>query len=518
MSQPREHHAGGDRNTAMRHCRAAIVLLFLGLLGCGGERVATDKKTDKKSGDSAATPSEAAPANLKLAIVGDDPNGDAALGEAIARLWSTEEGGQLDVNYIFCGPAQSLSPEDAKAALSGDAVIYPVGLLGEFAERDGLLAIPAEALRSRTFGRREIFDFAREQAGTWGEKAYGFPLGSPQLTLYYRADVFERLGLSPPRTWEEFQQTAEKLAAESPSLATLEPLGPGWGSQMLLARAAPYARHRSQYSTLFNYSTMEPLVAGPPFVRALEELAEATKLRGKEMLRMSPHQTRSAFWQGGAGMALTWPTAADRGNAEDVPQDESPTAESHTDENGPIPVAFAELPGAPSAYNNRSGKWEAKPADESHSTPLLGIAGRTASVTRGSKHSETAFHLLSKISGAEWGGQLGPLCRDTTLYRPAHVAVPTKWVEEAAPLAAAKQYAELSQKMQSGSTWLSSPAIPGRAEYLAALDEAVWSVVERGEPAQAALDAAARQWRKITERLGVESQRQAYERSLGLEP
>ena len=37
------------------------------------------------------------------------------------------------------------------------------------------------------------------------------PFGSPVFTLYYRADILEKLGARPPRTWIEYQKLAERL-------------------------------------------------------------------------------------------------------------------------------------------------------------------------------------------------------------------------------------------------------------------------------------------------------------------
>ena len=97
---------------------------------------------------------------------------------------------------------------------------------------------------------------------------------------------------------------------------TIEPLAPGWAGLVLLARAAPYAKHRDNYSTLFNIDTMEPLVAGPPFVQALEELVAAAKFGPPDPFRYDPAAARAAFWKGQCGMTLTWPTAAEQGREE----------------------------------------------------------------------------------------------------------------------------------------------------------------------------------------------------------
>ena len=64
---------------------------------------------------------------------------------------------------------------------------------------------------------------------------------------------------------------------------------------------------------------------------------------------------------------------------------------------------------------------------------------------------------------------------------------------------------------------LSTLRIPGRDQYLLALDQAVADALA-GQDARAALETAANRWREITTQLGLEKQRAAYRRSLGLAP
>ena len=59
--------------------------------------------------------------------------------------------------------------------------------------------------------------------------------------------------------------------------------------------------------------------------------------------------------------------------------------------------------------------------------------------------------------------------------------------------------------------------MPGRADYLAALDEAVQAAVRGKQTPAEALKAAAERWREINQRLGVEQQKAAYLHSLGLQ-
>ena len=82
------------------------------------------------------------------------------------------------------------------------------------------------------------------------------PFGSPPLTLFYRRDLFEKLGLQPPESWAKYREAVTRLAdrkalgdlapaAGAQWQGTVEPWGPGWAGQVLLARAAGYANHRN---------------------------------------------------------------------------------------------------------------------------------------------------------------------------------------------------------------------------------------------------------------------------------
>jgi ABC-type glycerol-3-phosphate transport system substrate-binding protein len=98
-----------------------------------------------------------------------------------------------------------------------------------------------------------VFETLRRGEAVWGDNFAAVPFGSPLFVCYCRADLLEKLKREPPQTWTEYLDLARLLAdrerfgdviAEDATWqGTLEPLGPGWGGLMLLARAAPYAKH-----------------------------------------------------------------------------------------------------------------------------------------------------------------------------------------------------------------------------------------------------------------------------------
>ena len=220
------------------------------------------------SSSPAAAPESLAP--LRVLVI-DDPE----LATVIPRQWQARAERAVAIEQTT---TQEFLAAKRKR-LGVDAVIYPSGLLGELAQRELIEPFSDDSINSSQFARREIFELSRLREVDWGGSVLAVTFGSPQWNLLYRRDIFARLQLTPPKTWSEYESLVKRLTdrealgelappADQPWAAVIEPLGPGWAGPLLLARSAAYARHRSQYSTLFDYRTMQPLIGGPPFVRS----------------------------------------------------------------------------------------------------------------------------------------------------------------------------------------------------------------------------------------------------------
>lgn len=64
------------------------------------------------------------------------------------------------------------------------------------------------------------------------ESVYGVPQDSGPMMFFYRADVFSKLGLTVPTTWDEYATDAQKIHAANPKqyLGTFSASDPGWFS------------------------------------------------------------------------------------------------------------------------------------------------------------------------------------------------------------------------------------------------------------------------------------------------
>jgi multiple sugar transport system substrate-binding protein len=474
-------------NIAVRRAPKPIVaalLLALFAAGCPSESNETNDASH------AATKP---PPVVRLLVVDDKP-----LAAAIEREWKASGRGDVEI-----AQATASQLADAKR-LAADVVVYPAALLGDFAERHLIVELPAAASENAAFASSDIFPLLRRRECTWGEKAYAVPFGSPQLMLIYRQDLLEKLGRQPPATWADYQDLLTALGELSTDEAklrpTAEPLAQGWGAKLLLARGAAYARHPNQYSALFDYRTMEPLIATPPYVRALEELVAAQHAASPAQ-PLDAAGCEQAIVDGKCAMAITWPTRNAQ-RAEKVASD--------------IRLGCSELPGAAHHYSAEAAKWT--DADEASHVPLLGVSGRLGSITSSARHTRAATDALLWLAGKEKGPLIATQSSACTLSRSSQVPQASRFVSDAYDSTFAGEYGAALLAANERPLSMEMPRIPGHDAYLAALDAAVRSAVAgEKQPADALADAA-QQWREITAKFGVEGQKIAYVRSLGLEP
>src|SRR4051812_795703 len=51
---------------------------------------------------------------------------------------------------------------------------------------------------------------------TFDNKIFSIPFDVEPMVMHYRSDLFEKFGLRPPTTWDEFAETARKVKAADP--------------------------------------------------------------------------------------------------------------------------------------------------------------------------------------------------------------------------------------------------------------------------------------------------------------
>ena len=466
----------------------SLVLLALALLsGCSADPAELDNSASE---DGAQLP-------LRVVVV-DSP----ALANSINRAWRGEGGDDLQITSLSA--AELLE----KTRLPADLVIYPSAMLGPLVVAGHLQPLPAPMV-DHTADAVQRPELASDTEVSWAADSYARSFGSPTPLLVYRRDIFEALQISPPRTWVAYQATLQQLESHRASLdgtlpehVVAEPLAGQDAAVTLLARAASYVRHQNQYSGLFDYISLEPRIASPPFQRALGELKQSMLLQGDLAAECSSEDALHKVLDGRCWLAISWSSHA---VALLLTEATSPAGE----------IGFSPLPGSRVVFNPESEDWEDR--ERVSQVPLLAVSGRLGSVATLAYDRGRASQLLFFLTSQE---------RANTVSLPSPATWPTwqrqaasarGWIPAGLDAAASTLFGQAIEQASQAGDELFCLRIPGREEYLDSLAGAV-NAAQAGAAADNALLPVADQWRQITERLGLIQQKQAYRGSLGLAP
>ena len=255
--------------------RVAFWLLFaagaaiLAMTGCN---------TKTESGFATADDNEEevliAPEPLRLLAIGVPD-----LSEEVSRQWAAERDGELEISHL------SLEDFESTDGLSGDIdlVLHDSSVSADLISQNLIRVFPRDALGSEEMNENGILLHFRKALVRHDDKTWSVSLGGKQLRLFYRSDILESVGISPPETWEDLDRAVEKLKtadAVKGMASIMVPTANGMAGQMFMARAASQIRDQGKLTSFFDRKTMKPTIDSPPFVNALTSLKALTSETG----------------------------------------------------------------------------------------------------------------------------------------------------------------------------------------------------------------------------------------------
>jgi hypothetical protein len=175
------------------------------------------------------------------------------------------------------------------------------------------------------------------------------------------------------------------------------------------------------------------------------------------------------------------------------------------------------LPGSREVYSPGKKLWEDRRDGGVARVPLLGATGRLGSVLAKSSHTEAVTHLLAWLNGPRWSARICSTSEATAPFRDSHRRTAAMWMPSELS-GIASDYADIIHGELNGDQAMVALNLPARKDYLSALDHAVREALQGKSSAAEALQVASDAWRALIEGRELPSQRQAYQRSLGLEP
>ena len=321
----------------------------------------------------------------------------------------------------------------------------------------------------------DIGDVYRENQMRIGDTIYGFPDDGDVLILYYRKDIFEEMGLSVPTTWDEFYEVSKAITdAMAP-----EVYGAGFMRVRGLLHYFYQERARNEGCKFFDAETMKATVNGPGCVAALAGMLKDNTTMPPGVEQWGAIESLAAFNAGQIAMTQWWPPVGRW------------SAGYGTDD-----IAMQWVP--PSVVAGKVG-YALPPGGH----PQL-AAGFSMAVSSDSKNKDAAYLYIQWINSIDISGQRVQLpytLRDP--FRKSHFSSPeyqSLWPD-------AKEYLDALQA--GGVSGLLDLSIINTFAYEDALAIGLQAAMGGADP-QEELDGVASAWDELTEKVGVDAQREAY--------
>ncbi|GHA95635.1 MULTISPECIES: extracellular solute-binding protein [Streptomyces] len=185
---------------------AALVLAGLTATACAPQTSDTSAGGDEKTG------------TLRVWLfqeVGNKPK-EKVVDAAVADFEKTHEGAKVEVEYIPVDTrAQRIKAAFNDPKSAPDLIEYGNTDTAGYVKDGGLADVSKEFA---AWGEAKDTDPTARQSVTVGGQVYGAPLFVGVRALYYRTDVFEDLGIEPPKSQAELISTAKKVHREKPDL------------------------------------------------------------------------------------------------------------------------------------------------------------------------------------------------------------------------------------------------------------------------------------------------------------
>jgi len=250
------------------HRRAGLVLTALLVSSCGGSAASTSAAAQAPSGNASGS---------ITVEVQPSPSEDAM--KALAPEFTKETGIAVKFVEVPYNDATDKLLLDGKSATSAyDVVQFDSPFLPAIAAAGELATLDQQMNASAAY---DVSDFSPKllSYGKYQGVTYGLSLSTEPYVLWYRTDLFQKLGLQVPTTWDQYLANAQALSAAGFSGSGLV-YGPNeaaaWFMQML----------RTYGTDVYDPKTFQPLVDSPAAIQATNMMME--------LLKYSPSSVKSA--------------------------------------------------------------------------------------------------------------------------------------------------------------------------------------------------------------------------------
>jgi multiple sugar transport system substrate-binding protein len=367
----------------------------------------------------------------------------------------------------------------------------------------------------------DVGAFFRDFSQKYGDKTYMITLDGDFHMMYYRTDVLEAAGKTPPKTWEEYLDVAKAVHGQDMNGDGT----PDFGSCIAKKRNAQsywfvtdvvgsmtQSKGTSQ-GTFFNTADMTPLVDNAAFRKALEFLKASTEFGPPDELNLDVSDTRPLFASGRCALNLDW---GDVGTISIDPNQSKVMGK----------WGAAIMPGSKEVLNWETGELEAcvpencpHAIDGVNHAPFAAFGGWGGGINAAAdpKVKDAAYAYFSYMT------QPAQSNADVTVggtgfnpYRGSQLSYSDLWKNAGMTEEEAAVYLGAINQSMSSPNMILDLRIPQNQKYQqVVLDEAISRYLAGEIDAEATVKAIHDGWTELNEEIGVEEQLQFYRATIG---
>ena len=403
-------------------------------------------------------------------------------------LWEELTGIKVHVIETSNADLFAKTMQDHKAGTGAYDVIDVIPMwLGDFVEAGVLLNITPMIDKYKYRDEIESIAPTYRALGDWNGNTYCLPDDGDQIVLFYRKDLFEDAAnqaafksqhgydLAAPKTWDQFDEIAQFFTDKyAPEL---------YGAGELRAKGLIDLYYQERFRTgggkFFDADTMRATINSQIGVEQLDRLVAMRRYMPPGVDNWGYMEQLSAWLDGSTAMSISWPMFGRAGAGFGMDHE-----------------AMNWIP--QSQIKHKSG-YAVPPggAPQQGGSFCMGVA-------TGSTNQEAAYLLLQWMNSEEMHPKRSML--------PYGLRDPIRTMEfkDPAYMAAWPDAGDFLSTLEEGSrTALMDLSVRSTHEYWEALQRGVQLAIS-GTSSQEALDAVAEEWDAITDRIGVDTQRNAY--------
>ncbi|MCP4693272.1 MAG: extracellular solute-binding protein, partial [Desulfobacterales bacterium] len=456
---------------------------------------------------------------VEITVGVQDASAIGSPAKAHARTWEKKTGGKVTVIQtpfidLFNEFKDSLTAENPRY----DVIFYASAWAGDFFSH--LSALPNGLVEDESFD--DIHPTFRDRLMEWDDKWIAVTIDGDLFNGYYRRDLFEDSGnrvdfkerygydLAAPDTWKQYSRVAEfftgRVGPDEKSLhGTSEAFARGGQAfWTLFSRASAYTNHPDHPGAqFFDPGSMKAQIDNPGWTRAAEEYVDILRFCPPGAIDFGIVEAREAFVSGRTAMILDW------GDAGQIAADPQRSAVKGK-------VGYFVLPGAHEIWNYKTGRWNHMAAP--YKAPFLAFGGWVGGVPKNSRNKAAAWDYIM------WYGNPENSLHDVVTsgtgvnpYRFTHFSNIDAWTSVFSRRAASEYLGVLSASINSPNA-APDLRVPGFHNYTEALEILLARALKKELSVEQAMALTARQWERITDRLGREEQLSIYRSSMGLPP